>query len=421
MRPRALLERYAVEALALALALAGQIELWVGSGNDPRATAVIAALVATLPLLLRRRLPFGAPAFAFTGLALISLFSPAAVPGGTSFTLFALMLAFWAAGAQHDRQQAAAGAAIGLAAVVVMVASGGRGSIVETGDVELSLFIWSLIAVGLPLGAFALRARAQRAAELQERADRLEREREERTRAAVAAERARIARALHDVIAHSVTVMTVQGGAARLLLDSDPARAREPLLVVEETGHQALADMRRLVGIVQDEPERAPALTPQPGLADLPALAEKLRRAGLPTDLVVHGKPETLTPGVELAAYRVVQEALTNALKHAGPARARVTVSYEPCALRLEISDDGPGTSSQQHGGHGLVGMRERVALYGGHLEVSPRAGGGFSVRARLPLERLASARRDPSTDPCRPGPAGEMIDHKTLPSGSGR
>jgi signal transduction histidine kinase len=404
MRPRALLERYAVEAVALALAVAGQIELWAGSSDGPRALAAVAALVATMPLLLRRRFPFGAPAFLFAGLALVSLVSPAAVYGGTSFTLFALMLAFWAAGAQRERQPAVAGAAIGLAAVVVVLATGGRGGVVRTGDAELSLFIWSLIAVGLPLGAFALGARAQRAAELQERADRLEREREERTRAAVAAERARIARDLHDVIAHSVTVMTVQGGAARLLLDSDPGRARGPLLVVEETGHQALADMRRLVGIVQDEPARAPALTPQPGLADLPALAEKLQRAGLPTDLVVHGEPEALTPGVELAAYRVVQEALTNTLKHAGPATARVTVIYESQALRLEISDDGPGTSSQQDGGHGLVGMRERVALYGGRLEVGPRTGGGFSVRARLPLERQASPRGDPSTDPCTPG-----------------
>src|SRR4051812_11147249 len=343
MRPRSLLERYAIEALAVTLALAGQIELWAGSSDGPRAAAVVAALVATLPLLLRRRFPFGAPAFVFAGLALISLVDPAAVYGGASFTLFALMLAFWAAGVQRERQPAVAGAAIGLAAVVVMLATGGRGGVVRTGDVELSLFIWSLIAVGLPLGAFALLGRAQRATELQERTARLEREREDRTRAAVAAERARIARDLHDVIAHSVTVMTVQGGAARLLLDSDPRRAREPLLVVEETGHQALADMRRLVGIVYEQ-DRGPALAPQPGLTDLPALAGRLRRAGLPTDLVVEGDPETLPPGVEVAAYRIVQEALTNALKHAGPARARVTVSYEPDALSLEVIDDGPGT-----------------------------------------------------------------------------
>jgi signal transduction histidine kinase len=145
-------------------------------------------------------------------------------------------------------------------------------------------------------------------------------------------------------------------------------------------------------------------LTPQPGLADLPALTEKLRRAGLPTELVVHGEPEALTPGVEVTAYRVVQEALTNALKHAGPATARVTVIYEPQTLRLEISDDGPGTSSEPDGGHGLVGMRERLALYGGRVEAGPRPGGGFSVRARLPLERQASPRGDPSTDPCTPG-----------------
>ena len=131
MRPRALLERYAVEALALALALAGQIELWAGSSDGPRAAAVVAALVATLPLLLRRRFPFGAPAFLFAGLALVSLVSPAAVYGGTSFTLFALMLAFWAAGAQRERQPAVAGAAIGLAAVVVMLATGGRGGVVR--------------------------------------------------------------------------------------------------------------------------------------------------------------------------------------------------------------------------------------------------------------------------------------------------
>jgi signal transduction histidine kinase len=403
MRPRGPLERYAVEALALVLALAGQAELWAGSGPAPGATVVVAALVATAPLLLRRRFPFAAPALVFAGLALISLADPEAVPRGTSFTLFALMLAFWAAGAQRERQQAVAGAAIGLAAVIVIVASGGRGGVVQTGDLELSLFVWSIIAVGLPLGAFALHARAQGAAELEERADRIERERAERTHAAVAAERARIARDLHDVIAHSVTVMTVQGGAARLLLDSDPRRAREPLLVVEETGHQALADMRRLVGIVYER-EREPALAPQPGLTDLPSLAGRLRRAGLPTDLVVEGAPETLPPGVEVAAYRIVQEALTNALKHAGPARARVTVSYEPDALWLEVTDDGPGTGEPQPGGHGLVGMRERVALYGGELDVGPRATGGFGVRARLPLERRAAAvESDPTA--CTPDP----------------
>src|SRR4051794_26632565 len=163
MTPRALLERYVVEAVALALALAGQLELWAGSSDGPRAAAVGAALVATMPLLLRRRFPFGAPAFLFAGLALVSLVSPAAVYDGTSFTLFALMLAFWAAGAQRERQPAVAGAAIGLAAVVVMLATGGRGGGVRAGGAQPRPFLLALIARGAPPGALAPRARAPRA------------------------------------------------------------------------------------------------------------------------------------------------------------------------------------------------------------------------------------------------------------------
>jgi signal transduction histidine kinase len=198
--------------------------------------------------------------------------------------------------------------------------------------------------------------------------------------------------------------MTIQGGAARLQLDSDPDRARAPLLIVEETGRQALADLRRLVGIVELGQNREPVLAPQPGLADLPALVAQLRRAGLPTDLVVEGEPEPLTPGVELAAYRIAQEALTNTLKHAGPARARVTVRYDPEWLRLEITDDGRGAATGGRDGHGLVGMRERVALYGGTLEVGARPAGGFGVSARLPLARLAAAEHR-SAGGCTPDP----------------
>src|SRR4051794_21737726 len=164
MRLRALLERHAVEALALALALAGQLELWAGSGDGPRAAAVVAALVATMPLLLRRRFPFGAPALLFAGLALVSLVTPAAVYGGTSFTLFALMLAFWAAGAQRERQPAVAGAAIGLAAVVVMLATGGRGGGGRARGAPLGPFFLALLPAGGPPGALPLRARAPRAA-----------------------------------------------------------------------------------------------------------------------------------------------------------------------------------------------------------------------------------------------------------------
>jgi signal transduction histidine kinase len=387
MRLRAWLTRYATEALVLAVAVAGQVETWAAPVDGPKGAAVAAALLGTLPLLLRRHFPFAAPALAFTALAGVSLAYPAAVSRGTSFTFLSLLLAFWTVGAQSDRQQAVAGAALGMAALAVIAQSAGRAADVETGDLGLALVPWLVIAAGLSLGAFALRRRGERAAELQERADRLERAREERARAAVAAERARIARDLHDVIAHSMSVMTIQGGAARLLLEQDPRRAREPLLVVEETGRQAMGEMRRLLGIVHEDEPRV-ALAPQPGIADLDALVEQVRRAGLPVELTMQGEPKVPAPGVELAAYRIVQEALTNTLKHAGPARARVSARYEADALRLEIADDGRGGSKRRGGGHGLVGMRERVALYGGELEAGPRAQGGFAVRARLPLGR---------------------------------
>ena len=387
MGPRVWLVRYAFEALVVAVAVASQLEILVGSVEGPMGAVEAAALLASVPLLFRRRFPFAAPALVFVGLAGVSLVFPAGVTEGTTFAMLGLVLACWAAGAQRDGQQALAGAALGLAAFAVIVpARRGPVTSVEVGDAEVEIVSWLVIGVGLPLAAFALRRRAERASVLEARADRLAREREERARAAVVAERARIARDLHDVIAHSVSVMTIQGGAARLLLDQDVRRAHEPLLVVEETGHQAMAELRRLLGIVHAE-QGAQALAPQPGLADLGSLVEQVRRAGLPVALAVDEAPHAFTPGMGLAAYRIVQEALTNALKHAGPARAWVTVRYEPDALVLEIADDGRGVpSADADCGHGLVGMRERVSLYGGELVAGPRAGGGFAVRARLPL-----------------------------------
>ena len=201
----------------------------------------------------------------------------------------------------------------------------------------------------------------------------------------MADERARIARELHDVIAHSVTVMTVQAGAARMLLPGDPQRAVEPLLAVEETGHQALAEMRRLLGILR-EVDGQPVLAPQPGLKDLTRLAVAVREAGLPVEMAVEGTPRPLPAGIELAAYRILQEALTNTLKHAGAARAHVTVRYAPEAVFLEVCDDGRVPPADGHG-HGLVGMRERATLYGGELDAGPLPGGGYAVRARLPIE----------------------------------
>ncbi|KAA9377545.1 sensor histidine kinase [Microbispora cellulosiformans] len=236
----------------------------------------------------------------------------------------------------------------------------------------------------------ALRLRRAYLDELVQRAHRLERARDADTRAARAEERSRIARELHDVVAHHVSVMTVQAAAAQRMLDTKPDVARDALTAIEEMGRTAMAEMRNIVGVLRtDGPaERGP----QPGMGDLPALVEQMREAGLRTELRVEGDRRRLPPGVDLAAYRLVQEALTNSLRHAGPAaRAWVTVRHEGNELTLQVEDDGRGAAEESvrigGKGHGLVGIRERVALYGGVLRIGPRVGGGFEVRARFPLK----------------------------------
>ena len=217
---------------------------------------------------------------------------------------------------------------------------------------------------------------------------RIVREREVATREAVAAERAAIARELHDVVAHHMSVMVVQAGAARAVGETDPAATAEALRQIEASGRTGLAEMRRLLEVLKAE-EDGDGRAPQPGLARLNELLDAMRASGLPVEAVVEGTPRALSPGVDLSAYRIVQEALTNSLRHAGGASARVVVRYEPDALELEIADDGPGPPEdpEASGGHGLIGMRERVQLFGGELEAGPRPGGGFLVVARLPSE----------------------------------
>jgi signal transduction histidine kinase len=217
---------------------------------------------------------------------------------------------------------------------------------------------------------------------------RIVRDREIATREAVAAERAAIARELHDVVAHHMSVMVVQAGAARAVGARDPAAAAEALRQIEASGRTGLAEMRRLLEVLKAE-EDGDGRVPQPGLARLGELLDAMRASGLPVEAVVEGTPRALSPGVDLSAYRIVQEALTNSLRHAGGASARVVVRYEPDAVELEIADDGPEPpeDSEASAGHGLIGMRERVQLFGGELEAGPRPGGGFLVRARLPSE----------------------------------
>ena len=209
-------------------------------------------------------------------------------------------------------------------------------------------------------------------------------EREESARRAVAGEQARIARELHDVIAHNVSVMVVQAAAANDVFDSAPDKARDALRSIEETGRAALTELRRLLGTVRTPEEEAYA--PQPGLALLGELVSRVRAAGLPVAVHLDGELGDLPAGLDLSAYRIVQEALTNTLKHAQASRAEVGVRRTASDLELEIVDDGVGNGNGDGGGQGLIGMRERAALVGGEVEAGPRPGGGFQVRARLPL-----------------------------------
>ncbi|HKQ02607.1 MAG TPA: sensor histidine kinase, partial [Actinomycetes bacterium] len=235
-----------------------------------------------------------------------------------------------------------------------------------------------------PLGTMMRRLREYRAA-LEERNRQLDHEREANARRAVLEERVRIARELHDVVAHHVSVMGIQAGVARRLFDRDPTEAVAAIGSVETASRQAIADLQQLVGVLRRR-EEGDDLTPQPSLGRLPELVEHMRQAGLRVKLTVQGLQGSLPAGVELSAYRIIQEALTNTLKHAGRAQAGVTVRYGNGLVELEVVDDGQGPPARRPGtgGKGLVGMRERVNLYGGHLDAGARPGGGFRVHAVL-------------------------------------
>lgn len=291
----------------------------------------------------------------------------------------ALFVVSWSIGAYEERRRAALGLVLLVCGVwLAMGVDVLRGTDHYVGtDVP---WIGALIVTPGILGiAFGARTRSLRDAE--GRALRLEVERRE----AVAEERARIARELHDVIAHSVSVMTIQAGAAEEMLKRDPARALEPVRAVQQTGREALNEMKRLVGMLREHDEET-GLEPQPRLRDVGRLVAQVREAGLEVELRVEGEPRALPIGIDLSAYRVVQEGLTNALKHARGARATVTVSYREDGVAIEVSDDG-STPTQPGVGHGLIGMRERVGVFGGTFDAGPRPSGGFAVRALLPLE----------------------------------
>ena len=282
-----------------------------------------------------------------------------------------------------------------LLAVYSAAAHTTGGRMVIAGALTIALYLVNLVGVdpagvhpetvvfyALLLGSPWVTGRAVRQRRLNE--SQLEYEKA-RASAAIVAERARIARELHDVVAHAISVMVLQARGGRRVLQSDPADAREAFATIERTGQQALDEMRRLLGMLRKSDEEL-ALAPQPSLKDLGKLVEWVEAAGLPVEVAVEGEPRELPPGLDLSAYRIVQEALTNALRHAGPARARVLLRYGADDLELEIADDGVGTADDPGPGFGLIGMRERVAVYGGELHAGARPGGGYALRVRLPL-----------------------------------
>ena len=254
------------------------------------------------------------------------------------------------------------------------------GTIADANEGTVSDFLGNFVFFFAIFGGLWLAGRAIRRRRIRERE--LIVERNEGARAAVAEERARIARELHDVVAHAISVIVLQARGAR---HAEGAERDEALEAIESTGATALAEMRRLLHILRSDDEDV-ALAPQPSLAHLELLVAQVCDAGLPVDLRIEGERRELPPGVDVSAYRIVQEALTNALKHAGPARARVSVRFQPDALELEIADTGTGSSNGVGSGHGLAGMRERVAVFGGELASGPRPEGGFTISARLPL-----------------------------------
>jgi signal transduction histidine kinase len=384
MRVRALLDRWADLAVAVVFAVWAQLDLWrhapatmhvVGG----RGVLAVLLLVVTLPLAVRRRMP-AATLLTAAGALVVGAFLVSHSRGVPVAVFLALLLAFYSVGAHCDDRRSPLVGAVAVAAIAAadlarpgsFSASGSRPS------------AWLVFAIAWLVGR-DLRRRRQRVTDLEGRAARLEREREEQAQLAVAEERGRIARELHDVIAHAVSVIVVQAQAGPHLIN-DRQRATGAFHAIEASGRDALVELRRLLGILRSEDEQL-AIGPQPGLGSLQSLVEQMRASGLPVELRIEGEPVHVPAGIDLSAYRIVQEALTNVVKHASATSAEVIIRYQARALELDVVNDGPAQAASGNGsGHGLIGMRERVALYGGTLETGTRAGGGYAVHARLPL-----------------------------------
>jgi signal transduction histidine kinase len=382
-RIRALVRRHGVDLLIVVAAIEGALEVLLRDDElrAPRSPAWLAApaiAAVVLALLARRRYPFAAPAALWVIGAALSFvdgrlltFTPAALLAG--------MLAAFLLGNLRDAVQTRVGLALvaGSAAII---------SYNDPNHAAADLVFTPVLFVIAWLAGFALRQRASQAQAAEQRAAHAEREREAAARLAVAEERARIARELHDVVAHAVSVMVLHVGVVRHRLPAELGEDIEALSGVERTGRAALAEMRHLLGAMRQDSDGVD-LTPQPGLDELDALVEQVRRAGLPVRVHLDGERVPLPRWLDLSAYRIVQEGLTNALKHAHASQADVRVHYAPDELAIEVRDDGGGAGATDGFGHGLVGVRERVKLYGGEMSAGTAAdGGGFVLATRLPV-----------------------------------
>ena len=386
-RLRLVLVNHGLDALIVVTAVWSAVGTALRDDSDaPTGVAlwfeVVATAVVVLALLLRRRFPFAAPATLWLVAAALSFVDGQLITSQPGVYVAGLGAALLLGNLRNEAQ-----ARIGLAIVL-----GGAAIVIyndpthQAGDL-----VFTPVSFGIGwLVGYALRERTEQTQAAEERAARAERDREAAARVAVAEERARIARELHDVVAHAVSVMVLQVGAVRHRMPDSQAENREALQNVEQAGRTALAEMRRLLGAMRRDDDQ-PEYLPHPGLADLDSLLDDVRAAGLAVRLQVHGEPVALPPGLDLSAYRIVQEAVTNTLKHAHAHQAEVDVHYEPHDLRVEVRDDGRGPTTGDGLGHGLVGIGERVKIFGGDLSAGAAPTGGFVLRARLPLDGMPS------------------------------
>ncbi|HEX4747706.1 MAG TPA: histidine kinase [Gaiellaceae bacterium] len=369
MRLRSLIQSHGDLLLALAVVALGLVQTLADDGlsESEKLYGVTAICILGALLAVRRRYPL----LPLIAVCLGPLLEPLAGEAGDGEVFgLVLVIAVYTAAAHTDGARMWVGGALAFALA--------WGALIT--DPE-GVYLGGMLFFGMFVGIPWVAGRAVRHRRLREQ--QLEREKAE-AEAAIVEERSRIARELHDVVAHAISVIVLQARGGRKVLETEPDEARQALDAIEHTATQALDEMRRLLGLLRESDEEL-ALTPQPTLTRVDELVARVREAGLPVELAVVGEPTTLPPGVDLSAYRIVQEALTNALKHAGPATARVTVRYGDGELDLEITDDGAGDTNGDGGGHGLVGIRERVAVFGGDVEAGRRPEGGYVVRARLP------------------------------------